>query len=250
MVACAPGIVPYLISKKYDRRKCLQLAIIFNLPRIIILTILGIIIGVLAYYLTHEILLDTLSPIVLNVQLLGYGILGVFILTFGGYMFVTSVEKREDLKDGKLAKGCKSQDKDEENENTVCKPEKQKVRDSLQKRFKKLQDKPKRLFFIWGGILSIACMGEIIAVELSVISGSLGAASSSWINAAVLGGAGMFLFTIGAAIPIIFVSVLSSSLQKYVRTIEKLEAIRTIGAMILIMIGLVFIIIAISSLFS
>ena len=208
----------------------------------------------MAYYITNEYLTNTLTPIIMNVQLFGYGVLGVFILVFGGYMFVTSVEKREDMKEGKLATGCKKQKKSNNETKstikTVCKPEQQKVRNLLQKRFKQLQNKPKRLFFIWGGILSIACLGEVVAVELTMISGSLGVASGSLLSAAVLGGAGMFLFAIGAAIPIIVAAVLSSSFQKYFQTIEKLEAMRTIGAMVMIMIGLLFIIITISGLFS
>ena len=82
MIACAPGIVPYLISKQYDRRKCLQLAILFNLPRIIVLTILGVIVGIVGFFL-KEWITSVLPDIFLPVQAIGYGFLGLFILIFG-----------------------------------------------------------------------------------------------------------------------------------------------------------------------
>jgi len=253
MIACAPGIVPYLISKKYDWRKCLKLAIIFNIPRIIVLTVFGVLIGILAYLVAQELLDSVIQPALLSIQAVGYGFLGIFILIFGSYMFVSSVESKEDLKEKKeFKKVCKTGCQSEKTRNnpSECAPKQGKILNAIQKNFKALQAKPKTLFFVWGGILSIACLGEIVLIELSVVSGSIGAVSTSLLNAALFGGFGMFMFAIGAAMPIIIVSVLSSSISKYFQTLEKLETIRTIGAIVMIMIGLVFIIILINHIIS
>lgn len=243
MLACAPGIVPYLVSKRYDWRQCLQLSIIFNLPRIIILTIFGILIGMLGFLIAHELFKSIVQPMIYNVQIIGYGLLGIFILIFGSHMLVTSVESRENLKEEKEKMNIKS-------DKNICKPRHHRALVFIQNRFKNLQQKPKTLFFLWGGILSIACLGEIMLIESSFISGSLGISSNSLMSAAFLGGSGMFLFAIGASIPIIIVAVISSTISKYFQTVERLETIRTIGAMVMILIGMVFIIIMIGSLIS
>ena len=271
MIACAPGIVPYLISKRYGWRKCLRLAVIFNLPRIIILTLLGILVGILAFSLAKEIMDSTVTSVFAGVQAFGYGLLGIFILIFGGYMFVTSIETREDLKEGKPTGKCQAKHKPGKKVKKISKtcarsrlrsqspptcdppdstPRQGRLIGFIQKRFRSLQGNPRNLFFIWGGILSIACLGEIIMVELSFFSGTLGVMSDSMLNAALLGGAGMFLFALGAAIPIIIVAVLSSSISKYFKTIERLETIRTIGAIAMIMVGLVMILSVLSGLIS
>jgi len=219
------------------------LAIIFNIPRIIVLTIFGIVVGIISYVITQEYLKSAIEPFILNIQLVGYGFLGIFILAFGAHMFVTSVESKEDIKEGKKTKiSCQKECKVKSKKETECAPQRQRLFGLIQRKFNTLQGKPNTLFLIWGGILSIACLGEIALIELSMISGSLGIASNSLFGAAFLGGSGMFFFAVGAAIPLILVSVASSSISKYIKTIEKLESIRTIGAMVMIMIGLVFII--------
>ena len=165
-------------------------------------------------------------------------------------MFLTSVEKKEDLKEGKntevsCQKECKEINEKESTESCASN-QRRSLFSRFQNRFNKLQDKPNTLFFVWGGILSLACLGEIVIVELSIVSGSLGVISNSLWGAAFFGGVGMFFFAIGAAIPIILVAVASHSVSKYIKTIDRLESIRTIGAMVMIMIGLVFIIMMLS----
>ena len=229
----------------------MKLAIIFNLPRIIILTIFGVIIGVIAFYIAQGLMESAVNPIIANLQRFGYSILGIFILVFGAQMFVSSVEKREDLKEGKINKtSCtkKGQKKQCESVEVTCsqKPHQRKILHFIQTRFRELQSRPNTLFFLWGGILSFACLGEVVMVELTFFSGSVGFFSESPWGAAILGGFGMFLFAIAASIPIIIVSVISSSLSKYFKTIEKLESLRTIGAMVMIMVGLTMILVTLA----
>lgn len=251
LIACAPGIIPYLVSKNYDSRTCLRLAVIFNIPRIIILTLLGIIIGASAFLIAQGVIESTVNPIIATIQRFGYALLGLFVLIFGIYMFVTSIETKEDLKEGVCEK---KNGKDASSDPlTKCSPDKDekskakahrgaKAFTFVQKRFIKLQNNPNKLFFIWGGIMTFACLGEVIVIEVPFFSGSLGIMSDSLWGAAFFGGFGMFLFAIGAAMPIIVVAVLSSSITKYFKNVEKLETIRTIGGMVMIMVGLAMII--------
>ena len=252
MIACAPGIIPYLVSKGYDRKKCLRLAIIFNLPRIFVLTVFGVIIGILAFIIANEVFKDVVIPYLAKVQVVGYGILGVFIFIYGAHMFVNSVERREDMKDNKqpqksCEKNCKKTKSDAISENCSMETEKKKkVSKKIQESLQNLQKKPNTLFFVWGGILSIACLGEILLIEASMVSGTLGFVSNTVHIAALLGGLGMFLFAVGAAMPIIIVAVLSSSIKDYFNNVEKLESIKTVGSIIMIMMGLIFIVTLIS----
>lgn len=256
MIACAPGIMPYLISKRYDWRKCLKLALLFNLPRIIILTVGGILIGIAAFILTEKVMDNILKPWIGNAQVLGYGVLGIFILIFGIHIFLTSIETQEDIREEKEDKkkhdkgsgancaDCNTKNPSIEKQcshHTCNHDQKQKKFGMIQQKIYKLQQKPNSLFMIWGGILSLACLGEILIAEMPIISGSLGATSDTLFNAAFLGGFSMFLFAWGASMPIIIVAVVSSSMEKYFETIEKLERIRIIGAMVMIMVGLVFV---------
>jgi cytochrome c biogenesis protein CcdA len=258
MIACAPGIIPYLIMKKYDWRKCLRLAILFNLPRIFVLSILGILVGILGFYL-KELITSYLTNFFIPAQSLGYGLLGFFIFFFGAYMFMTSIDKKEDMKDWEDSK-IKCQNRKNvkkrklknkklcaESDSCINNPipeERSGILSFIRTKFRDIQNQPENLFLLWGGLLSLACLGEIILVELSIISGSFGLMSNSVTDAAILGGTAMFLFSIGAALPIIIVATISNPIRvRFVDTIEKLESMRTIFGIVMIIVGLWFIIV-------
>ena len=260
LIACAPGIIPYLISKQYGWRKSLQLAVLFNLPRIILLTILGIIVGIMGFTL-KGLITSLLPQIFIPIQTLGYGLLGIFILIFGAYMFTTSIEAHENLKEAKEKKvrsknkNAKENDKPATEGTCVEEPlcatagneaPKSGILAYIKKKFNYVQSRPERLFLLWGGILSIACLGEIILIELSLISGSFGLISNSPSEAALLGGAAMFLFAIGASIPIIIVAMLANPIGKIVKARGSLETVRTVFGIVMIMVGMGFIYILIS----
>jgi len=251
LVTCAPGIVPYLVSKQYDWKKCLRLGIIFNLPRLIILSILGIILGYISYsfkeWLENEVP-NTLLPI----QTIAYGILGIFILILGAYMFTTSIDTREDLK-AKKDKPEQKKSKTNKDSNDVktcdqsstcieasCDIEKPKKAALIVNKIKHLESNPNLFFLIWGSLLSFACLGEVIVLEASIIWSSIGVISNSLGEAMILGGSAMFLLALSASIPLITVATLSSSVRKYFNNIEKLESLRSIGGIILIIMGLFY----------
>ncbi len=245
MIACAPGIIPYLLTKNYNWRKCLQLAVIFNIPRIVLLSVLGIVVGILGFYV-KELISSYLGQIFIPIQFIGYGLLGFFIFFFGAYMFTTGIDKKEDFKEKREYEQNKKKGLRENNQissQNICAQEGSRFVPYIRDRFKKIQDKPTSLFLIWGGILSIACLGEIIFIELSIISGSFGLISYNVIDAAILGGTAMFLFAIGASLPIIIVAAISVPIKtRFIDTIEKLETIRTVFGIVMIIVGLWFIV--------
>jgi hypothetical protein len=100
---------------------------------------------------------------------------------------------------------------------------------------------PKYLFLIWGGILSIACLGEIIIIEGTLVTGAAALFGNEHLGATILGASAMFMFAIGATIPVVYVTIIGSTISQYIKTQEKLDSIKTIGAIIMIIIGLTFI---------
>jgi len=269
LIACAPGIVPYLVSKQYGWRKSLQLAVLFNLPRIILLSLLGILVGILGFTLKGWIT-SNLPQIFIPIQTIGYGLLGIFVLIFGAYLFTTSIEAHENQKEAseKQKRSGENSNKGKKNKNQAnastcadnptcatatdagCTEPKSGILAYIKKKFNYVQSKPDRLFLLWGGILSIVCLGEIILIELAVISGSFGFISNSLTEAALLGGVAMFLFAIGASIPIILVALVANPIGKIIRARGMLENFRTVFGIVMIMVGLGFIYILVSFLVS
>jgi putative Ca2+/H+ antiporter (TMEM165/GDT1 family) len=113
---------------------------------------------------------------------------------------------------------------------------------SIREKFKYLESKPNIFFLLWGSLLSFACLGEVIILEAAIIWTSIGVISDSQLQAIIYGGSAMFVLALGASIPLIIVATLSSSFRKYFSSVEKLESIRSIGGVVLIILGLLYII--------
>lgn len=233
---CAPGMVSYIAVNKYSWKQAAKLGLIFNLPRIIILTVLGGIVGYIVHAFSTEIDIEAFA----GTSQLGYFLLGIFLLIFGAYWLAKGIDTREDRKEGKSPPD-------------LCKVKEPKSKSGWF--YNKIHTKlinpirqPKMLFLIWGGIISIACLGEIIILEMPVISGAAALLGSEYLGAILLGATAMLIFATGAAIPIMYVTIIGSTISMYVKSQEKLEAIKTVGAIMMIMIGLVFMLTSISGL--
>lgn len=230
-------MVSYIAVNKYSWKQAAKLGLIFNLPRIIILTALGGIVGYIVHAFSTEIDLDVIA----GTGQLGYLLLGLFLLIFGAYWLAKGIEAREDRKEGKKSPPDLCKVKEPESKHGW-------FHNKISSRLINPLNQPKMLFLIWGGIMSIACLGEIIIIELPVISGSAALLGSEHLGAILLGATAMLVFATGAAIPIMYVTIIGSTISMYVKSQEKLEAIKTIGAIMMIMIGLVFMLTSISGL--
>jgi hypothetical protein len=221
-------------------------------------------VGILGFTLKGWIT-SNLPQIFIPIQTIGYGLLGIFVLIFGAYLFTSSVEAHEDKKEARERQkqsGDNNNGKKNKNQANArtcadnptcanvtdagCPETKSGILAYIKKKFNYVQSKPDRLFLLWGGILSIACLGEIILIELAAISGSFGFISNSLTEAALLGGVAMFLFAIGASIPIIIVALAANPIGKIIRARGMLENFRTVFGVVMIMVGLGFIYILVS----
>jgi len=231
-MVCAPGMVSYIAVNKYSWKESAKLAMIFNLPRILVLTLFGAVVGYIAFEFSS--VFEDLQGSIGNVMGLGYILLGIFLLIFGAYWLMQSIESIENRKEGKskppdLCKGSE--------------PEKKHgwLYTKLSSKFTDPKTQPKYLFLIWGGILSIACLGEIIIIEGTLITGAAAMFGNEHLGATILGASAMLMFAVGATIPVVYVTIIGSTLSQYVKTQEKMDSIKTIGAIIMIMIGITFI---------
>ena len=234
-VVCAPGMIPYLVMKKCSWQECLRLGLIFNLPRIILLTILGMIVGALSYTVVN---LGAVEESAKHVGVFGYFLLALFLLGFGAYTLARAIDEKADRADkegGISIKACR-------------KNRKSMIKDSrFSKKVLARVSNPSNLFLLWGGILSLACISEIILIEGLFVGSIGGAFGRNVYGGMLLGGAAMFSFAVGTAIPILIVTMIGGTLSYRIKSFEKLSALKTIGAMVMIMIGLVFIFVSIAN---
>jgi hypothetical protein len=199
--------------------------------------------------------LETEVPnVLLPAQTIAYGILGIFILILGAYMFTTSVDAKEDLKENnenmKIQGSKKTENKSNSdtkicNQAATCKSNSCEIKTakrslSIREKFQDLESKPVKFFLIWGSLLSFACLGEVIILEATIIWTSISVISNSLGEALLFGGSAMLILAIGASIPLITVATLSGTVRNFFNNVEKLESLRTIGGIILILMGLIY----------
>lgn len=211
VLVCAPGMIPYIVEKKSSITTGLKYGLIFNIPRILLLTALGAFVG----YLGFEI--GRFRGLISGLGFLGYILIGLLLLFLGIYSLRESLypEKKGGLK--------------------------------LKKHFlwrwrlkisrKTRLSEGNLLFLVWGSLLSIACLGEIAIIEAAFLGGAAGGLENSPLAASGFGALAMFIFAWGAAIPVIAVTTLSSYASKKI-TKDVAQSVKTIGAMLMILVAL------------
>ena len=216
---CAPGLVPYISDKKRNWRYGFKAGILFNIPRVLLLTIAGSVIGYLGFKVVEKDYFEDIAGILGG---LGYFFVGIIFLVMGAYMFAKAADERIDLKEG-INKSC-----------SLKKPK-------IMCKIEKISPKRRNIFLIWGSLMGIACIGEVTILEGGLLSGLASSYADSSSNAILIGAFSMFLFGLGSSIPIIALTTASGKFSEGINTFEKLNKIKTIGSVIMIMVGLTLI---------
>jgi hypothetical protein len=236
-VCCAPGMIPYIVAKRYNWRQSLRLGLIFSIPRIVVLTILGAGIGYISFNIVQYAWFQT---IISQIGAFGYLLIGIILFAMGAYMFTTTVDQMADKSEG----------------NHHCNPEKHGTKHNgplvriVNKIFGKKTSKSTKLFITWGIAMSVACVAETTILEGVLIGGMAGIVGTSQFNAAFIGGSSLFFVAIGTTLPVIVVVIIGGKLSERIKTAKTLDAVKTIGSMMMIMIGLVLVLMNISNLLS
>ena len=209
-VFCAPGLIPFVIDKKSTPRDALRIGILFNLPRVVLMTLFGALFGFLLYHLGSQ---DAMGAIILNLHIWAYLILGTFMVILGLRMFYSA--RKEAIENMKECKSCR-----------VCRV-----------RAKPKMRKGNALFVVWGSLLSIACLAEVFIID-GVIITAVGAFSiSDAVVAVVVGAASMFMFAVGASIPIIGVLLASNKAGGLIKTQRYIRNAKVVFSVALVFIG-------------
>ncbi len=221
---CTPGLIPYVAERGLDTRGALRLGIIFNVPRVLLLTCLGALIGMLSYIIIDN--ADFLASLQ-SIAAAGYLTVGLFLVIYGFYMLVKALDEREFTPEQ-----CRELHK-------IGLP---------QARFflwvtEKMSSgkKSERFMLLWGSLLGLACIGEAaLAVELAFLAGIAVSFSETIVTSALLGAAIMFFFAIGASIPVLAVMALGSKIPDKAKD-RLLNNIKIVSSCFMMFIGLILI---------
>lgn len=218
MALCVPVIIPTLVENKGDWKKGVKIALYYNTPRIVILTILGIGIGAGGYAVGTG--LESFS-IGSTIWAVGYIIIGCMMIAYGTYVFSSTTERLEDLAEGKEL--CEEQ---------MAHPVLSKVRTAT--------PKSRTGLIIWGAIVSLACVGETIIALETMFVGVFSASASSPFYGAAIGGLAFFMFALGTATPTLLIAGFSSRLADREKRAQRLLQVERISGALMIGFGVVF----------
>jgi len=217
LALCIPSIIPTLVEERGNWKSGMKVAIWFNTPRIFLLTLLGAVIGAGGYIIREGVEEFTVGSAVWS---LGYGIVGCFMIIYGTYIFATI---SEDLDSPTPVTGDK------------CDP---KILHPLLSRFNMVIPKTRSGLLLWGGLVSIACIGEtVLAIETIFVGIFTTGAATSPASGALLGGLAFFIFALGTAIPSMLISSFSTTLADREKRREKLLQIERFSGILMIVFG-------------
>jgi hypothetical protein len=210
-VFCAPGLIPFVIERKGGYKDALRIGILFNLPRIIVMTLFGALFGFLLYIVGKEV---AMLDFVLQLHVLAYLVLGVFLAFIGIRIFYSA--RKEAMEEMKECRACE-----------VCR-----------KRAKPKQRKGDGLFVIWGSLLSLACLAEVFIIDGVILTAAGAFNLSDAFLAIFVGGISMLMFSIGASIPVVGILLASSKAGNLIKTRNVMRKAKVIFGIALAFIGI------------
>jgi len=257
---CAPAFATRAVDKGYSVRQGIAAAIYFNIPRIIILTVLGIVIGYAAYSLSSSVEenVEPYEEATRWLRMFGYMALGIVVLILGLRMLVKNFDELEDIKEGKIP-DCRESCRENCSAHTgtgasaACrdmdKTEPVKKKTSLMKDFRdmmgKLEPGDRKLFFTSGGLMGLACTSELFFGTLFT-GGGMAILQDSPLAAAAVGGIIMLAFSIGATIPVVLVMVAAVSAARKTTDAVRLNRMKIGGSVIAVIMGIALILVSLA----
>lgn len=246
---CVPGLLPYLAEKPRGPRDGAKFGLLLCLPRLLIFTVIGIAWGAISYAIFSSAAFEDAA---IWMYVIGYTALGVIIVVVGLGMFLKAARDKEDLRQAKL-RAAEAPEEEErapmaasaeatmaECEGPVDKPSHKAARSitGWLLRFVPGSDHGERTFvLLWGSILGFTCLLEVSILEIAILGGAAANLAEGTIYAALTGGFAMFLFALGASIPIIISSAAFAAYIDRVETQERLISLRVTGSLVMVLIG-------------
>lgn len=251
---CVPGLLPYLAEKPRGPWDGARFGALLCLPRLLIFTLIGIAWGAISYAIFSSAAFEDAA---VWMYLIGYTALGTIIVVVGLGMFLKAARDKEDLRLAKLkAAGAPEGEAPEATPaspvagvGAECEGDGDRASHRAAKsitgwllRFVPGSDRSERTFvLVWGSILGFTCLLEVSILEVAILGGAAANLAEGTLYAALTGGVAMFLFALGASIPIIVSSAAFAAYIDRVETQERLVSLRVTGSLVMVMIGAVLI---------
>jgi hypothetical protein len=251
---CVPGLLPYLAEKPRGPWEGAKFGMLLCLPRLLIFTVIGIAWGAISYAIFSSAAFENAA---VWMYVIGYTAMGVIIVVVGLGMFLKAARDKEDLRQAKLraaeapaapavegSDGAPMATSAEEAmagcEGPADRPSHKAARSITGwiLRFMPGSDRGERTFvLLWGSILGFTCLLEVSILEIAILGGAAANLAEGTFYAALTGGLAMFLFALGASIPIIISSAAFAAYVDRVETQERLISLRVTGSLVMVLIG-------------
>ena len=219
LALCVPSIVPTLLEQKGSWKSGVKVALWFNVPRIFFLTLLGLVIGAGGFVIGTSVESITAGS---DIWLAGYVIIGAMMFVYGIYVFTSADDRLENIKEGKVEEKCRP-------------------KHPILSRLRIATPKSRLGLMLWGGIVSIACIGETVLSLETIFVGLSTTAVSSAFHGAVVGGLAFFLFSLGTAIPSMVLGGLGTSLADKGKRQNVMLQVERLAGGLMILFGIIFI---------
>jgi len=238
---CAPGMIPIIVNEKAGMARSLWLGFLLSLPRILFLTALGALLGFMGFEVLNA------APVrgaLWAVSVGAYMFLGIMLVFVGARILdsygLGTDDTKEDREDGR--RGVKGQMSKKTGEKECAAPASRWSRlwTGMALRLYPGKGKSEALFLLWGGVLSLACLLDLGLLEGTAASALAGAGTSAAAASAGGGALLMLLFSMGATVPILAAAATGGGLVTTVKNRGRLEKIRGVGAMLMVLLGLYF----------
>ncbi len=234
LALCIPSIVPTLVEERGNWKSGLKIALWFNAPRILLLSLLGAVIGAGGYIIREGVEEFSVGS---SIWAIGYGVVGCIMIVYGTFIFATISDK--------LDEGDFEDEKDASTDQNSC----VETPHPLISKFNLITPKSRTGLFLWGGLVSIACIGEtVLAIETIFAGIFITEGAISPITGAMIGALAFFIFALGTATPSMLIASFSTSLadrekrKKTLLQIERYSGILMIGFGMILVVTALFVI--------
>jgi cytochrome c biogenesis protein CcdA len=257
---CAPGMIPILVNEKAGMARSLWLGFLLSLPRILFLTALGALLGFIGFeVLAAAPVHDALWAVSVG----AYMFLGMMLVFVGARIldsYGLGLEEDGSDHERKGGRGTTVKGNGRRGQRAVQRgkrkrgderPGGKECKAPASSRWSRLwmgiamrlypgKGKSDGLFLLWGGVLSLACLLDLGLLEGTAASALAGAGTSAAAASAGGGAVLMFYFSMGATVPILVAAATGGGLVATVKSRKRLETIRGVGAMLMVLLGLYF----------
>ncbi len=250
---CVPGLLPYLAEKPRGAWGGAKFGLLLCLPRLVIFTVIGFIWGAVSYAIFSSAAFEDAA---IWMYVVGYMVLGAIIVVMGLGMFVKAAKAKDELRKERerameetpsgqspaggtpasLAQAKAAEDCEGPSSERAHKASRSITNMLL--RFVPASSRGERTFvLVWGSILGLTCMLEVSILEIAILGGAAANLAEGTLNAALLGGLAMFLFALGATVPMVIASAGFAAYIDRVETQDKMISIRVTGSLVMVLIG-------------